>query len=79
MTVARTKHYTIEVLDKAWGGYSWVVRVYRERLFWKEVVMSDWFLDREQALEYANKVVHLLDSTGNLEKIKSRSPGWTLN
>ncbi|HUI09560.1 MAG TPA: hypothetical protein VL221_04480 [Bacteroidota bacterium] len=70
--------YTISVTHVEGLGFPWVVRVYRRRFLFRTHVSSDWFLDREQALRFADGAASSLASGTGPALLRSRKPGWTL-
>ncbi|MER3523837.1 MAG: hypothetical protein C4326_07150 [Ignavibacteria bacterium] len=78
MTIAQNKHYTV-VLDQPEGiGTAWVVRVYKKGLLFKKLISSDWFLDEDQARQFAESVVQSLQNGTDINALKNRKPGWTM-
>jgi len=71
--------YIIKIPDTPESGNAWIVRLYRKRLFFKKLVTSDWFLDREQARTFGEQLSRDIQTQGSAMHIKHRPPGWTLN
>ncbi|HTR98690.1 MAG TPA: hypothetical protein VML00_03005 [Bacteroidota bacterium] len=71
--------YTIRVTHVESLGSPWVVRVYRRRFLFRTNVSSDWFLDREQALRFAEQAAAELGAGKGAVTLRSRKPGWTLD
>jgi hypothetical protein len=67
----------VELTQNPNAGTAWSVRVYRKMLFFKRRVSSDWFLDEDQARQFAENVVEELRQNSTLEKLRGRNPGWT--
>ncbi len=68
--------YVIEVEQAKKLGSAWTVRVYRKVLFLKRQLSSDWFLNEEQAMQYAREAAEeIRNGTALLEE---RRPGWRL-
>lgn len=59
-------------------GAAWVVRVHKKALPFRKVISSDWFLDEEQARQFAERVAHELKNGADPNALKSRKPGWAL-
>jgi len=76
MVISSANRYTVEISDTPQNGSAWIVRVYQKRLLWKRVVMSDWFLNKEQAAEYAQYLSNKLKTSGGLGQMINRKPGW---
>ena len=78
ITPAGSNHY-VELLQTRNTGAAWVVRVFKKVLFFRKVVSSDWFLDQQQAKEFAESLAHELHTNNSTDHIISRAPGWTLH
>lgn len=78
MSVTAVDGYYVSVEQTDALGSTWIVRVYRKKLFFKRLVSSDWFLDRPQAERFAGQVADELRSHRGSALIASRPPGWTL-
>ncbi len=76
MTIVAGK-YTIENERIARKGAIWNVRVYKKGLL-KRLVSSDWFLDEQQANEYAQWLADELKKNSTVDFLSKRKPGWTL-
>ena len=75
-----SKHnYTVELSKSDHGGSAWLVRVYRKGFLGKKLVSSDWFLDEQQARQFADRLRNELGSPSAIQNVRSRRPGWTLH
>jgi hypothetical protein len=79
MTIPSPKNYSITVEQTPDTGSAWLVRVHRKRFLWKKLVSSDWFLDPDQAREFAEQLASDLNGDGGMRNLKSRKPGWVLH
>jgi hypothetical protein len=71
--------FTVRVTQGETLGAPWLVKVYKKRLFFKQRISSDWFLDGDQARRFADGVMSDLRD-GNAEaNLLGRRPGWTLH
>jgi hypothetical protein len=61
------------------GGSAWIVRVYRKAFLGKKLVSSDWFLDEQQARQFAEDLKRDIDPSAAVRHLKSRPPGWKLH
>lgn len=71
--------FTIEVEQNPQKGGAWQVIVYKPGFVFKKRVNTDWFLDEDQAKKFATQLAADLESGDALEKLRVRSPGWTLH
>ena len=70
--------YRVSVTNTEGLGSSWVVRIYRRRFLFRKKISSDWFLDKDQALRFAEQAAAELGAGRGLDSLRSRRPGWTL-
>lgn len=77
MSITATDGYLVSVEPTDTLGSNWIVRVYRRKFFFKKLVSSDWFLDRQQAERFAQQVAVELRLGRGAEAAASRPPGWT--
>ena len=70
--------YTVRVTHAEGLGSPWVVRVYRRRFLLRMNISSDWFLDRDQALRFADQAAAELGAGRGIASLRDRKPGWTL-
>ena len=70
--------YTVSVTQAEGLGSPWVVRVYRRKFLFRTNISSDWFLDKDQALRFADQAAAELGAGKGVESLLSRKPGWTL-
>ncbi|HEX9006291.1 MAG TPA: hypothetical protein VF889_03280 [Bacteroidota bacterium] len=77
MKISSGDGYVIEVEQEKKLGSAWTVRAYRKVLFFKRLVSSDWFLNEEQAMEYAREAAEELRTGSKL--LAERRPGWRLH
>jgi hypothetical protein len=61
------------------AGTSWTVRVFRKGFPFRKRISSDWFLGREQATLFAEKLAADLRNGAGIEQVRDRKPGWTLH
>ena len=79
MRIPAGNGYVVEV-DQAPGlGSAWTVRVFRKSFLRKHLVSSDWFLNAEQARQFAREAAGELESKGAAGFLEERKPGWTLH
>ncbi len=78
MTLSAGSRFFVEYHQVPGAGAPWIVRLYRKRLFRKELISSDWFLDADQAKAYAESLAVTLRGGTPAESIRRRPPGWTL-
>ncbi len=71
--------YTITIEQPAGAGSPWIVRTSKRFLFLRRRVASDWFLDRDQAVRFAEQLRDDLATGGNVTALRTRPPGWTLH
>ncbi len=76
MKISAGDPYVIEVEQADKLGSAWTVRVYRKVLFFKRRVSSDWFLDEDQAVQYARDAAQEIRTGSRL--LEERKPGWRL-
>lgn len=69
--------FTIAIEQNPAIGTPWVVRTYKRVLGFRRLVSSDWFLDGEQARQFAEQLAGELERGS--EHIRNRKPGWTLH
>ena len=69
--------FIIETEEIARKGKVWNVRVYKKGL-WKRLVSSDWFLDEQQATDFAQQTSTMLNNNSGADLMRNRKPGWTL-
>ncbi len=79
MQIPAGKSYTIEVEQIRHTGMNYVVRAYRKSFIFKKLISSDWFLDGDQAIRFAQQLALDLRNGTKVESLKSRNPGWTLH
>ncbi len=77
MKISAGDRYVIEVEQAKKLGSAWTVRVSRRVLFLKRPVSSDWFLNEEQAMQFAREAAEEIRSGSNL--LEGRRPGWRLH
>jgi hypothetical protein len=77
MTIA-AGNFIITIEEIKQLGKAWVVRVSRKRLLGGKRISSDWFLDEEQAQNFARELEGKLKGSNESGFIKDRKPGWTL-
>ncbi len=70
--------YTIKLEDSTQRGKTWVVRLYKRVLFFKKRISSDWFLDEQQARDFATQLAEQVKVSAGIENAANRKPGWTL-
>ena len=70
--------YTVSVTHVEGLGSPWIVRVSRRKFLFRTSISSDWFLDREQALRFADQAAAELGAGKGSASLRSRKPGWTL-
>lgn len=68
--------YTVSLQQRDDIGSIWIVRTHKRILFFRKLVGSDWFLNREQARLFAEQLVADLERGSDL--IRTRKPGWIL-
>jgi hypothetical protein len=68
--------YTVSLQQRDDIGSIWIVRTTKKVLFFRKLVGSDWFLNREQARVFAEHLVSDLERGSDL--IRTRRPGWIL-
>jgi hypothetical protein len=78
MRIPAGKGFTIAIEQIKGSGYPRVVRLYKRGLFGRRLVSSDWFLNPDQARNFADQLAVDLRSSSGLANIRSRAPGWTL-
>jgi hypothetical protein len=79
MAAQAAHNMTVELSKSDHGGSAWLVRVYRKGFFRKKLVISDWFLNEQQARRFAEQLTSELGSPSALKNLRSRPPGWTLH
>ena len=77
MKISAGDAYVIEVEQGKKLGSAWTVRVYRKVLFLKRRLSSDWFLNEEQAMQFAREAAEEVTNGAGL--IQERRPGWRLH
>jgi len=70
--------YVVELTQVPHTGTPWIVRVYKKKILFKKLISSDWFLNEEQAKQFAEQLRRELGESGTSTLIKERTPGWTL-
>jgi hypothetical protein len=79
MTIPAGRSFVI-ALEEPYGlGSNWTVRTYRKRILRNKLISSDWFLDGEQAKQFAAQLARELTNDGQSEALAARNPGWTLH
>jgi hypothetical protein len=68
--------YTIDLQQRSDIGCVWTVRCYKKLLGFKRLVSSDWFLNREQADQFAAQLAGELEQGSDF--LRKRRPGWVL-
>jgi hypothetical protein len=71
--------YTITIEQIAGSGSPWIVRTNKRFLLFHRRITSDWFLDRDQAVRFAEQLRAELAANGNVKALQQRPPGWTLH
>jgi len=71
--------YTISVTHVESLGSTWIVRVSRKLFLFRRTISSDWFLDKKQALLFAEQTAARLGSGKDAALLRSRKPGWVLD
>ena len=79
MTISAGNGYFVEIPDKPERGGAWIVRLYRRSFLVKRLVMSDWFLDQEQARTFGEHLSREIKQQGSIARVEHRKPGWTLH
>jgi hypothetical protein len=79
MKIPAPKNYEITLEQTVEKAPAWFVRVYRKRFLFKRLVSSDWFLDPEQAKQFAEQLANDLNGESGLQNLKDRKPGWVLH
>ncbi len=79
MTIPAPDNYQITVEQTADTGPAWLVRVYKKRFLSRKRISSDWFLDPDQAKEFADQVAIDLNGDSGYQNLKVRKPGWDLH
>ena len=78
MTISAGNGYFVKIPEKPERGSAWIVRLYRRSFFVKRLVMSDWFLDQEQARTFGEQLSREIKQQGSIARIEHRKPGWML-
>jgi hypothetical protein len=68
--------YTITIKQRSDIGSLWTVRTTRRVFGFRFKISSDWFLDQQQAEQFAGQLAVELERGSDL--IKKRRPGWVL-
>jgi len=76
MKIPAGKKYSVDVRRIRGGGHPYIVRVYRNGLFCRCPLTNDWFLNEQQANEFAESAAAELSSGGDINTIRQRPPGW---
>jgi hypothetical protein len=70
--------YIIDLTNDPARGSVWTVHLSKRAFPFRRRVSSDWFLDEQQARQFAEQLAERLKSDSSLEEIRKRKPGWTL-
>jgi hypothetical protein len=78
MKIPAGKKFTVEVQQIQGGGHPFVVRVRRRGLLCRCPVSTDWFLNEQQAKEFAASAAEDLANGQSADTLRQRPPGWHL-
>ena len=79
MDVPTDSHFRVKLTQVDGLGSPWIVRVYKKGILFKKLVSSDWFLDGEQAKQFAGQAAAELSKGDAYTNLADRAPGWTLH